>query len=911
MPSAALRRSVATGAGWLLAAVLGDLLFSTPAGPALWLAGGFLLAVLIRGPGRRAPVVGALLAAAAHGWARTGSPLASMLGACAVAEPVLAWRLLEAWQRRRPASAVASDRLGLVMIPVAAVAWVLAVAARGDPWTAWTAHYAGTVLATPIAAAALGCGRRVTWPRPTRLAEAGLLAATLWAVAHDVFASPPLGSFRPLPYVILPVLVWSALRFGVARSAVVFLFLSREALSHTLAGGGPFLRQGQSPEQVALQLQLFLCCVGVSVLVLAGSLEERARTVAALRHAEAALQRAQELSQQSEAAAHVGSWRLEIATRTVQLSPEALRLARLAETSGPLDVDALIERVVYRADRDAFREAVARLVQDERQRSHEFRLRTSDGALRILRTEGGDVVRTGAGEPVRVFGILEDVTDQRRLERALRESEERYRGLFEDSPTVMLLIDSEDGRVLDANPAACAFYGRSREQMHALRIHEISSSPAARVDAFLARAREKRGLRGEVKHRLASGELRDVFVYSGPVRVGQRTVVHSVVHDVTDTRRAEEAALRGLREAGATLRGVIEATPLGVLTFDGELRVRLANPAGREIFGGGTRDPVGRLADELLGREHVEAILRPALEGRPVVGVAIERRRDDGTPVALRAFAGPLNGSGGEARGVVALFEDASERRLMEETLQLAQKLEVLATVAGGVAHDFNNLLTVVLGHTERALRKLPSEAPARSHLERALPAVEQAIALAGKMLIYAGGSRPVVGPLDLAALVRDDRAVLEAAVPSHVTLQIDLAAGTPVVEASAEEIRQALTALLANAVEAIGGRRGKIRVRVASVSLAEGDPVFSRHTGQPIAAGEYVSLVVADDGGGIRPHNLPRIFDPFFTTKFVGRGLGLAAVLGIVRSLRGGVAVESTPGVGTRLELVFPALIA
>jgi signal transduction histidine kinase len=214
-----------------------------------------------------------------------------------------------------------------------------------------------------------------------------------------------------------------------------------------------------------------------------------------------------------------------------------------------------------------------------------------------------------------------------------------------------------------------------------------------------------------------------------------------------------------------------------------------------------------------------------------------------------------------------------------------------------------------VLGQTERALRKLPLEAPARPHLERALPAVEQAIALAGKMLIYAGGSRPQVGPLDLAALVREDRALLEAAVPSQVTLQIDLAAGTPAVEASAEEIRQALTALLANAVEAIGGRRGQVCLRVASVVLAEGDPAFSRHTGRPIAAGEYVSLEVVDDGGGIRPHDLPRIFDPFFTTKFVGRGLGLAAVLGIVRSHRGGVMVESTPGFGTRLELVFPAL--
>jgi signal transduction histidine kinase len=162
---------------------------------------------------------------------------------------------------------------------------------------------------------------------------------------------------------------------------------------------------------------------------------------------------------------------------------------------------------------------------------------------------------------------------------------------------------------------------------------------------------------------------------------------------------------------------------------------------------------------------------------------------------------------------------------------------------------------------------------------------------------------------VDVGRLIHEERAVLAAAVPAHVTLDVRLAERLPCIEASAEELRQAITALLANAVEAIGGRRGKVRLSAFTREIADGDPAYSRHTGQPLGAGQYVALEVDDDGCGIRPQSLPRLFDPFFTTKFVGRGLGLAAVLGIVRSHRGGVAVDSVPGQGSRFEIIFPAM--
>jgi PAS domain S-box-containing protein len=380
-----------------------------------------------------------------------------------------------------------------------------------------------------------------------------------------------------------------------------------------------------------------------------------------------------------------------------------------------------------------------------------------------------------------------------------------------------------------------------------------------------------------------------------------------VVHDVTDVRRSEEAARRGMYEAAARLRSVIDATPLGVVMLSDELEVRLANPAAGLLLAGRPAVIVGRALGSLLDAELAERLATPLLHGEHVSGVEVEHARGDGSHVALRISGAPLRLPEGHLRGAVLIIEDATERRLVDETLRLAQKLEVLATVAGGVAHDFNNLLTVILGHSQRALAKLPVGEPARSHLEKALPAVEQAVGVARQLLVYAGGSRPVVGPLDVGRLVREERAMLAATVPAHVTLEIAQPDELPCVEASADEVRQALTALLANAVEAIGGRRGKVTLALASRRIEAGEAAYSRHTGQPLAGGEYVCVAVEDDGAGMRPEILPRIFDPFFTTKFVGRGLGLAAVLGIVRSHRGGISVSSAPGKGSRFEIALP----
>ncbi len=262
----------------------------------------------------------------------------------------------------------------------------------------------------------------------------------------------------------------------------------------------------------------------------------------------------------------------------------------------------------------------------------------------------------------------------------------------------------------------------------------------------------------------------------------------------------------------------------------------------------------------------------------------------------------------GGRRCILALCHDVTDHRRAEETLRLAQKTESLGVLAGGVAHDFNNLLAVMLGHCALALQKLPLDADARRHVEKAVDASERAAGLTRQMLAYSGRGHFQIRPTDLNELVRVNVDLLAAALPKQVVLSARLAAGLPPVAADPSQMQQVVMNLVLNAAEAIGSRPGTVTVTTTRREVPAGERGFRQPTGEPLAPGVYAELAVRDDGMGMDAPTLSRIFEPFFTTKTTGRGLGLAATQGIVRGHRGGLAVESTPGAGSTFRLLFPA---
>jgi two-component system, cell cycle sensor histidine kinase and response regulator CckA len=248
------------------------------------------------------------------------------------------------------------------------------------------------------------------------------------------------------------------------------------------------------------------------------------------------------------------------------------------------------------------------------------------------------------------------------------------------------------------------------------------------------------------------------------------------------------------------------------------------------------------------------------------------------------------------------------ERRELEEQLRRAQKLESLGLLAGGVAHDFNNLLTGILGNASLVLELAQLEPATRGMLQDIVRASERAADLTRQLLAYAGKGKFVIERVDASAVVRDISELIRASVPRTVELSLDLQSELPSLEGDPTQIQQLVMNLILNAVEATGERPGAVRVQTGVRDILESEPV-TRFRPDPPAPGRYLTIEVADDGCGMSEAVKAQIFDPFFTTKFTGRGLGLAAALGIVRSHKGAIAVESTEGTGSNFTVVLPAM--
>jgi signal transduction histidine kinase/CheY-like chemotaxis protein len=244
-----------------------------------------------------------------------------------------------------------------------------------------------------------------------------------------------------------------------------------------------------------------------------------------------------------------------------------------------------------------------------------------------------------------------------------------------------------------------------------------------------------------------------------------------------------------------------------------------------------------------------------------------------------------------------------------EERLRQTQKLESLGILAGGIAHDFNNLLTGIIGNISLALDREGALSPRRRYLEDAIQASERAADLTRQLLAYSGKGRFAVQACDMSEIVRQISSLINTSISKNVTVMLNLVDGLPSIEADCTQLQQIVMNLIINAAEAIG--TDTTGLVVVDTGQVQADEAYLKGTlgADSAAPGNYVYVEVRDTGSGIDEEALPKIFDPFFTTKFMGRGLGLAAVLGIVRGHHGALSVESTPGQGSTFRVLLPAM--
>ncbi|NLI78882.1 MAG: PAS domain S-box protein [Candidatus Riflebacteria bacterium] len=426
------------------------------------------------------------------------------------------------------------------------------------------------------------------------------------------------------------------------------------------------------------------------------------------------------------------------------------------------------------------------------------------------------------------------------------------------------------------------------------------------------------------RHRVTAIETRGLRRHGGSFDLGIRLVgVHwpgapqavATLTDLTPRRQAQEA----LRAAEDKARELVDSMMDGYLRCDLEGRLVDFNPAFRAMLG----YPVDRLyamtlQDLTPARWHPveEAIVRNQVLVRGYSDVyEKELRCLDGAVIPVEVRTLVVRDSSGAPSATWAIVRDVRERRHAEEErqrlerqMQHAQKLESLGVLAGGIAHDFNNLLMVTFGHLDLLRRQLDPASQAHWNLQEIEKASRRAADLCQQMLAYSGKGRFEVKAVDLAEVIRDLVIMLEVSVSRKALLQFDLAPALPPVAADVTQIRQVVMNLVINASEAMAGRNGVIRI-ATGVTDCDQEFLASTWLDEHLPAGPYLWLEVADNGSGMDPLTRSRIFDPFFTTKFAGRGLGLAAVLGIVRGHRGAIQVESEPGHGTTFRIFLPTL--
>jgi PAS domain S-box-containing protein len=391
-----------------------------------------------------------------------------------------------------------------------------------------------------------------------------------------------------------------------------------------------------------------------------------------------------------------------------------------------------------------------------------------------------------------------------------------------------------------------------------------------------------------------------------PVRNGDRidgTLGVSV--DVTDRHRAEEA----LRESEERYRLLFESNPHPMWAYDVETLAFLAvNDAAIEHYGYSRDEFLRMTITDIRPPEDVPTLRATIARTMDTVNLSgiWQHRKKDGTLIEVEITTHTLTLDGRLAR--IVLANDVTEHRRAEEALRRAQKIESLGVLAGGIAHDFNNLLVAMLGQTSLALGQLPAGSPARQPIEKAVSAARRAADLTRQLLAYSGRGQFERRSLQLNHLIQENLHLFEVAVPKNVLLRSELTEPLPVIMGDAGQLQQVVMNLIINAAEAMGERPGQVMVRTRPYRLMPDKAALWQLDAANLVSSTYVLLEVEDNGCGMSQETLSKIFDPFFSTKFTGRGLGLAAVLGIVRGHEGGLRVESVLNVGTTFELIFPS---
>ena len=503
--------------------------------------------------------------------------------------------------------------------------------------------------------------------------------------------------------------------------------------------------------------------------------------------------------------------------------------------------------------------------------------------------------------------LARDVSESRRFAVALRESDQRFRSIFQQVAVGMAEIDANDGRFVRVNDKLCEIVGYGREEMKALRWGNLAPGETLLSDlkSFEQMFTGRRSYTWQKRHLRPDGVEVWLELTLAPMwSAGENpTSFVSVVEDVTARKEAEQA----LTKSEERFRALIEKSTDMIQLLDAEGRFRFWSPSTEEALGWTQEENIGRHAleavhpedQERIGKVLADLISRPGGAARET----FRYRHKDGSWRVVDARARNLL-QDPAVGAVVVNSRDMTEQRLLEDQLRQSQKLESVGRLAGGVAHDFNNLLTVILSCAETLTEGLGVESRHIEDVREIHTATERARELTRQLLAFARKQVIAPKPVDLNSVVRGNQRMLSRLLGEDVDLRVELQSDLWTAVADPGQVEQVLLNLVVNARDAMP-KGGTIVIGTQNRTTSEQQAALEPDR----VPGDWVRLIVRDTGVGMTPEVRSHLFEPFFTTKEKGKGtgLGLATVYGIVKQSGGHIHIASEPDRGTAFEICLP----
>ncbi len=622
------------------------------------------------------------------------------------------------------------------------------------------------------------------------------------------------------------------------------------------------------------------------------------------------LRRSREELARAQRIAQIGTWEDDLTTGRLRGSDEVRHIFGVDRDPATLE---RFEALIVPEDLEAFRDHVRSIQREGKPFKLDFRIRRPDGSLRWIHDEA-DVEVGPAGIPLRVFGVLQDVTDRKLAEEALRKSEEKYRLISENIPVAVYSV------LPDQDATSLFVSGRIRD-LTGFEVGEFTADPTLWNRILHPEDRERvwgkvaehraRNIPLDVECRIVtrSGAVKWIAAKANPVpdARGRLARIDGFMEDITERKRAEDA----LQEQARFLQDMIDSIPNPIFYKGSDGRYLGCNRAFEAYAGKAKGRIVGKTDDELFPaelartrREKDDELLGTG--GTQVYETVVPHPDGSTRDVVLNkaTFSKP-DGSPG---GLVGVMIDVTERKEMEARLRHSQRLEAIGKLAAGIAHDFRNQLTVIEGESDMLLARGGIDEESRGRVEEVVRAVARSKLLTGQLLAF--GRKESLRPrlIDLNDLVEELVQPLPRVIGEDVSVSTRTCPTPCVTSVDPYQLEQAILNLVINARHAMPGG-GHIVMRTASVELDEEAVRRFPDT----APGKYAVVEVTDTGCGMDEQTLQRIFEPFFTTKEVGKGsgLGLSMVYGFVKQSGGTIEVSSQPGKGTTFRLYFPLVRA